>query len=203
MQGNRSYLVLIATTALASLSARRCSRSRRSRVTRAIPTGPGRHICRWPAGSTSSSQPNGRQPASHQLRPLPTANSCGGRTWISPASFRACRKCASSSPTSDPDKRELLVEQLFASPRYATHMATTWRNRILPLGVDPERSREAVGLAEVVAHALRQEPALRQSRGRALADDRRRRAGARALLPGQRLCRRKNWPAARPSCFSA
>ena len=45
-----------------------------------------------------------------------------------------------------PDKRELLVEQLLASPRYATHMATTWRNRILPLGVDPERSREAVGL---------------------------------------------------------
>jgi hypothetical protein len=45
-----------------------------------------------------------------------------------------------------PEKRELLVEQLLASPRYATHMATTWRNRILPLGVDPERSREAVGL---------------------------------------------------------
>jgi hypothetical protein len=45
-----------------------------------------------------------------------------------------------------PDKRELLVAQLLASPRYATHMATTWRNRILPLGVDPERSREAVGL---------------------------------------------------------
>jgi hypothetical protein len=44
------------------------------------------------------------------------------------------------------DKRELLVAQLLASPRYATHMATTWRNRILPLGVDPERSREAVGL---------------------------------------------------------
>ncbi len=44
------------------------------------------------------------------------------------------------------DKRELLIAQLLASPRYATHMATTWRNRILPLGVDPERSREAVGL---------------------------------------------------------
>jgi hypothetical protein len=45
-----------------------------------------------------------------------------------------------------PGKREVLVEQLLASPRHATHMATTWRNRILPLGVDPERSREAVGL---------------------------------------------------------
>jgi hypothetical protein len=44
------------------------------------------------------------------------------------------------------DKRQRLVDELLASPRYATHMATTWRNRILPLGVDPERSREAVGL---------------------------------------------------------
>jgi hypothetical protein len=46
----------------------------------------------------------------------------------------------------DPDKRERLIEELLASPRYATHMATTWRNRILPLGVEPERGMEAVGL---------------------------------------------------------
>ena len=45
-----------------------------------------------------------------------------------------------------PDKRARLVDQLLASPRHATHMATTWRNRILPLGVDPARSREAMGL---------------------------------------------------------
>jgi hypothetical protein len=45
-----------------------------------------------------------------------------------------------------PEKRAVLIEQLLASPRFATHMATTWRNRILPLGVDPERSREAAGL---------------------------------------------------------
>ena len=45
-----------------------------------------------------------------------------------------------------PEKRALLVDQLLASPRHATHMATTWRNRILPLGVDPARSREAMGL---------------------------------------------------------
>jgi hypothetical protein len=44
------------------------------------------------------------------------------------------------------DKRQRLVDELLASPRYATHMATTWRNRVLPLGVDPERGREAVGL---------------------------------------------------------
>jgi hypothetical protein len=46
----------------------------------------------------------------------------------------------------DPNKRARLIEDLLASPRYATHMATTWRNRILPLGVEPERGMEAVGL---------------------------------------------------------
>lgn len=45
-----------------------------------------------------------------------------------------------------PNKRAHLIDQLLASPRYATHMATTWRNRVLPNGVDPERSREAMGL---------------------------------------------------------
>jgi hypothetical protein len=46
----------------------------------------------------------------------------------------------------NPDKRAVLVERLLASPRYATHMATTWRNRILPQGADAERPREALGL---------------------------------------------------------
>jgi hypothetical protein len=45
-----------------------------------------------------------------------------------------------------PDKRAKLIERLIAAPRYATHMATTWRNRILPQGVDSERGREALGL---------------------------------------------------------
>ena len=45
-----------------------------------------------------------------------------------------------------PDKRTRLVDELLASPRHATHMATTWRNRILPLGVDPTHDREALGL---------------------------------------------------------
>jgi hypothetical protein len=44
------------------------------------------------------------------------------------------------------DKRELLVNELLESPRYATHMATTWRNRILPVGVEPARNREAIAL---------------------------------------------------------
>lgn len=33
---------------------------------------------------------------------------------------------------SRPDKRVRLTERLLASPRYATHMATTWRHRMLP-----------------------------------------------------------------------
>jgi hypothetical protein len=45
-----------------------------------------------------------------------------------------------------PDKRDVLIEELLASPRYATHMATTWRNRILPHEVEPSRSREALAL---------------------------------------------------------
>ena len=99
-----------------------------------------------------------------------------------------------------PDKREPLIDRLLASPRYATHMATTWRNRILPLGVDPARTREALGAAEVAAHAVRQEPALRPPRRRAAAGQRRRRARPRALLPGQRPRRPRSSPAARPSC---
>jgi hypothetical protein len=45
-----------------------------------------------------------------------------------------------------PDKRARLIDELLDSPRYATHMATTWRNRILPLGEDPERTPQALGL---------------------------------------------------------
>jgi hypothetical protein len=45
-----------------------------------------------------------------------------------------------------PDKRAQLVERLLASPRYATHMATTWRNRILPTEMEPSRARQAVAL---------------------------------------------------------
>jgi hypothetical protein len=47
---------------------------------------------------------------------------------------------------SRPDKREQLVDHLLASPRYATHMATTWRNRIIPQDPDPSRAREAAAL---------------------------------------------------------
>ena len=45
-----------------------------------------------------------------------------------------------------PDKRVVLVDRLLASPRYATHMATIWRNRILPPGVDASRGPEAMAL---------------------------------------------------------
>src|SRR3954452_6851364 len=45
-----------------------------------------------------------------------------------------------------PDKRVVLVDRLLASPRYATHMATIWRNRILPPGVDASRGPESMAL---------------------------------------------------------
>jgi hypothetical protein len=45
-----------------------------------------------------------------------------------------------------PDKRQQLIEEVLASPRYATHMATVWRNRIIPGELDESRSREAAAL---------------------------------------------------------
>ncbi len=45
-----------------------------------------------------------------------------------------------------PDKRQRLVNQLVSSPRFATHMATVWRNRILPPGAEEMHAREAAGL---------------------------------------------------------
>lgn len=45
-----------------------------------------------------------------------------------------------------PDKRNRLVEQLLDSPRHATHMATVWRNRILPAGAEVMHPRESLGL---------------------------------------------------------
>jgi hypothetical protein len=45
-----------------------------------------------------------------------------------------------------PDKRAVLIDRLLESPRCATHLATTWRNRIIPLGEDPARTREALAL---------------------------------------------------------
>ena len=45
-----------------------------------------------------------------------------------------------------PDKRVQVIDRLLASPRYSTHMATVWRNRILPLGVEPARGPQAAAL---------------------------------------------------------
>jgi hypothetical protein len=47
---------------------------------------------------------------------------------------------------SSPEKRAALIDRLLASSRYATHMATTWRNRILPQEPDPTRARQAAAL---------------------------------------------------------
>jgi hypothetical protein len=45
-----------------------------------------------------------------------------------------------------PDKRAQLIDHLLASPRYSTHMATIWRNRIFPVGVDEARGPQALAL---------------------------------------------------------
>lgn len=45
-----------------------------------------------------------------------------------------------------PDRRERLIEELLASPAYATHQATTWRNIILPGGIEPEQAPNAAGV---------------------------------------------------------
>ncbi len=46
----------------------------------------------------------------------------------------------------NPAKRMDLVAELLDSPRYATHMATTWRNRIVPAEVEQANMRESLAL---------------------------------------------------------
>lgn len=45
-----------------------------------------------------------------------------------------------------PDRRERLVAQLLRSPAYATHQASTWRNVILPGGIEPDQLQNAAGV---------------------------------------------------------
>lgn len=46
----------------------------------------------------------------------------------------------------DPEKRTKLIKKLVSSSGYATHMATTWRNRLLPENFDPGQLQRAAGL---------------------------------------------------------
>ncbi|MCH5374023.1 MAG: DUF1549 domain-containing protein, partial [Planctomycetes bacterium] len=41
------------------------------------------------------------------------------------------------------DKRARWIDRLLASPRYPTHLANTWRNILLPDGVEPEQAENA------------------------------------------------------------
>ncbi|MEO2009986.1 MAG: DUF1549 and DUF1553 domain-containing protein [Pirellulaceae bacterium] len=45
-----------------------------------------------------------------------------------------------------PDKRIVCVDRLLTSPRYATHMASSWRNVMLPRSFDREQLNNAAGL---------------------------------------------------------
>jgi hypothetical protein len=44
------------------------------------------------------------------------------------------------------DKRERLIEQLLASPRYPTHLASTWRRVMIPGGLDLEQLQNVAGV---------------------------------------------------------
>lgn len=44
------------------------------------------------------------------------------------------------------DKRQSLIDELLRSPRHSTHLATTWRNLILPDDFDPAQFDRAAGL---------------------------------------------------------
>lgn len=46
----------------------------------------------------------------------------------------------------DPDKRTRLIDQLLESPGFATHMANTWRNRLLPNELDIAQQQNVAGL---------------------------------------------------------
>jgi hypothetical protein len=47
---------------------------------------------------------------------------------------------------SSPDKREQLIERLLASPAHATHLATTWRNIMLPAGFEAGDVNSVLGV---------------------------------------------------------
>lgn len=44
------------------------------------------------------------------------------------------------------DKRERLIERLLASPRYPTHLASTWRQVMIPGGLDLEQLQNVAGV---------------------------------------------------------
>ncbi|MCA9262912.1 MAG: DUF1549 domain-containing protein [Planctomycetales bacterium] len=46
------------------------------------------------------------------------------------------------------DKRARLIDRLLASPRYANHMANTWRQVLVPDGLSPDQAPNIVGLQD-------------------------------------------------------
>lgn len=46
----------------------------------------------------------------------------------------------------DPDKRTKLIDRLLNSPRYATHLANTWRQIMVPGGLDLEQLQNVAGV---------------------------------------------------------
>ena len=141
---------------------------------------------RLSAASTSSSpRLASRRRRARRRRPA-TASSSAARTSTSPASSRARREVREFLADERPDKRARLIDRLLASPRYATHMATTWRNRILPQGVDPTRGREALGLQKWLRTRFADNLRYDHIVGGLLLANGRGRVRPGPLLPGQR-----------------
>jgi hypothetical protein len=46
----------------------------------------------------------------------------------------------------DPEKRSRLIDRLLVSPGHATHLATTWRNIMMPDGFDPQQINNVAGV---------------------------------------------------------
>ena len=63
-------------------------------------------------------------------------------TGVTPSVAQAREFLASK----DSDKRIKLIDKLTRSAGFATHMATTWRNRLLPDNFDPAQLQNAAGL---------------------------------------------------------
>ncbi len=87
------------------------------------------------AGRSDRSCPRGRlepptRSSRHPRRRTPSSSAAFISTW--PDASPPSPRCAASSTTRRPDKRQRLVEQLLAGPRYVTHFTNVWRALLLP-----------------------------------------------------------------------
>ncbi len=86
--------------------------------------------------STSTCSPNCRNSASRRRRCATTRRSCAAYPWTSPAVCRRPTRPVRFWRTSDPNKRDKLIDYLLDSPGYGEYFANKWtmvlRNRRVP-----------------------------------------------------------------------